>query len=128
MRMLRYTYSTASQEIVGKPEARECNYCASMLLSSRSPTMPRPRSPRSEIPPSRADRSQAAYWADRRYPRTDAGIRALRSEGGTEIGKDVGALRIEAGGRPAVAVNADLAGDEQELRCLDPRDMRILPE
>src|SRR5262249_59861437 len=55
-------------------------------------------------------------------------IRALRSEGGTEIGKDLGALRIEAGGRPVVAVNADLAGDEQELRCLDPRDMRILPE
>ena len=48
---------------------------------------------------------------------------ALRGERGAEIGKDLGALRVEVGGRPAVAVDADLAGDEQELRRLDACDV-----
>jgi hypothetical protein len=53
---------------------------------------------------------------------------ALRGERDAEIGKDLGALCVEVGGRPAVAVSADLAGDEQELRRFDARDVRILPE
>jgi len=32
-------------------------------------------------------------------------------------------LPVEVGGRPAVAVGADLAGDEQELRRFDARDL-----
>jgi hypothetical protein len=52
----------------------------------------------------------------------------LRGERGVEIGKDMRALRVEIGRRPAVAVDTDLAGDKQELRRLDACDVRILPE
>jgi len=50
----------------------------------------------------------------------------LRPQARREIGEDLGALRVEIGGRPAVAGCADLAGDEQEFRRLDARDVRIL--
>src|SRR5262249_59683970 len=53
---------------------------------------------------------------------------ALRGERGAEIGKDLGALRVEVGRCLTVGGGADLAGDEKKLRRLDARDMRILPK
>ena len=44
---------------------------------------------------------------------------------GADIGKHLGALAFEIGGRLAAFVHPDLAGDEQELRRLDAGDVRI---
>ena len=54
--------------------------------------------------------------------------RALRGKRRADIGEHQAALRVEIGRRLAVLVGADLAGDEQKLRRLNARELRILPE
>ncbi len=57
-----------------------------------------------------------------------AKVRALRGERRADVGEHLRALAVEIGWRLAVPVVADLSGDEQKLRRLDARDVRISRE
>src|SRR5450755_647340 len=57
-----------------------------------------------------------------------APARAARLEGRQGAGEGQPALLVEAFGNRSVGVRAYLAGDEDELRRLDPRDLRVLAE
>jgi hypothetical protein len=57
-----------------------------------------------------------------------AEARALGGERRADVGEGLRALAVEIGRGLAVLAGADLARDEQELRGLHPRDLRVLPE
>src|SRR6478672_2375147 len=54
--------------------------------------------------------------------------RALGGERRADVGEGLCALAVEIRRGLAVLAGADLPRDEQELRGLHPRDLRVLPE